>query len=536
MKRIFFYNLLIVIIASFSQGCSNSDDAYLNVNRSEVIFTDANSQFITIDTNEDWFIQPISSPGTNVWFTVSPTNGSAGEHSISISPIDANTGITERTGSLQINAGGIIRSVELRQNIQGNIALSSRTVEIPPEGGRAVSVTLTINTNWTFALINNITFPLDYVIEPSNSGTPGTYTLTFSAAEANETGSVRTAEFIIYSEGQEYVINISQDPVSENPFYSDRDVITLQQATIGNGVNLLFMGDGFTQQDMERGDGRYEQIMRRAMDHFFAVQPYNSYRNYFNVYMMVAVSPQAGVGDAPGEVNNRFGSYFGEGTLVEFNFNLCKEYALEAFEGSGVQEGDLTVALILNSTRYAGTSTMQSDGFSITRCPMSNLPAPNDFKGIINHELGGHGFARAADEYIYSEQTQVPLNEITEIRMWQDLGAFLNVDFTNNLSNILWEDFIGRPQYTNVGAYEGGLTYGRGVWRPEFNSCMNNNIPYYNAPTRWMAVERITRIAGVPFSFEQFVANDIIEQDLPVAKSGPAVQSAPPLHPPILIK
>ena len=56
-------------------------------------------------------------------------------------------------------------------------------------------------------------------------------------------------------------------------------------------------------------------------------------------------------------------------------------------------------------------------------------------------------------------------------------GFQLNLDFTSDLSGILWKDFVGLPDYPEVGAYKGGSQYQYGVWRSEENSCMNNNIP-----------------------------------------------------------
>lgn len=50
--------------------------------------------------------------------------------------------------------------------------------------------------------------------------------------------------------------------------------------------------------------------------------------------------------------------------------------------------------------------------------------------------------------------------------------------------------------------------HSRGVFRSEQNSCMNNNVPYFNAISRESIVRRIKKYAGETFSFEEFVAND----------------------------
>ena len=46
-----------------------------------------------------------------------------------------------------------------------------------------------------------------------------------------------------------------------------------------------------------------------------------------------------------------------------------------------------------------------------------------------------------------------------------------------------------------MGVYEGGYEYQYGVWRSEENSCMNNNVPYFNVQSRWAIVNRIMKFS-----------------------------------------
>ena len=99
--------------------------------------------------------------------------------------------------------------------------------------------------------------------------------------------------------------------------------------------------------------------------------------------------------------------------------------------------------------------------------------------------------------------------------MWQGFNFFCNVDVTDDLDQVLWKGFIGLPNYKApnpvVGAYKGGYLFDEGVWRSEEQSCMINNIPYFNAQSRFLIVKRIKALAGEPFSFEWFLDNDVIE-------------------------
>jgi hypothetical protein len=85
-----------------------------------------------------------------------------------------------------------------------------------------------------------------------------------------------------------------------------------------------------------------------------------------------------------------------------------------------------------------------------------------------------------------------------------------------------------------VGTFEGAYMYGKGIWRPEYNSCMNNSIPYFNAPTRWAQVRRIMHLAGFDYSFAQFLQEDLIPEY--PAETRSKTEDFRPLAPPIISK
>lgn len=115
-------------------------------------------------------------------------------------------------------------------------------------------------------------------------------------------------------------------------------------------------------------------------------------------------------------------------------------------------------------------------------------------------------------------------------------GFQLNLAFTSDLSGILWKDFVGLPGYPEVGAYEGGSQYQYGVWRSEENSCMNNNIPYYNIQSRWIIYRRIKQLAGLPYSVSDFLSMDKVTKFQGQQMSAPASHEFVPLARPKMIK
>jgi hypothetical protein len=138
-------------------------------------------------------------------------------------------------------------------------------------------------------------------------------------------------------------------------------------------------------------------------------------------------------------------------------------------------------------------------------CPVGRL-----FQKIVVHEAAGHGFSKVEDEYIYDWTKTLPSEEREEIIRAKEWGWNENVDFYDDILLTSWRGFANNPKYSMVGTYEGAVTYGKGIWRPEYNSCMNDNVLYFNAPTRWAQVRRIMRLAGFDYSFERFLEEDIV--------------------------
>ncbi len=332
----------------------------------------------------------------------------------------------------------------------------------------------------------------------------GTTKLSFRVGE-NPSLNQRFGDIIICNDyyGLADTLCICQAGKSEK--YKDGEIEQLQQA-IYSDLNLVIMCDGFASKDLNY-NGKYYQAACAAADYFFSIEPYKSYRNYFNVYAVFAESREEGVGekDSWKKTNNKFGTAFGTGTEIVCNDDLVFEYARKV---KGLPAGKpLTVIVVLNSAKYAGTTYLYSDGNSIALCPMSDKPSPNDFEGLIHHEAGGHGFGFLCDEYVYYQKA-MPESRKQDLKKWQKLGYQMNLDFTDDTSAVLWKDFIGMEKYSKVGAYEGGYEYQYGVWRSEENSCMNNNIPYFNVQSRWSIVSRIMKLSGKEFGISDFIRND----------------------------
>ncbi|MFR9496391.1 MAG: M64 family metallopeptidase [Rikenellaceae bacterium] len=298
------------------------------------------------------------------------------------------------------------------------------------------------------------------------------------------------------------------DKQYESSDYSkDGDVITLQSATVGDGINLVFVGDGFIDTDMASG-GEYETRMTEAMENYFSEEPYATYRSRFNVYAVKAVSKHDGVADN-GVNDTAFSSVLTDGTtFISGDSNTVMDYALKVPSITSIY--DLSIVVVINSSRYAGTCYMYypSDA-SIAYCPIVSYDN-EQFRQIIVHEAGGHGFAKLLDEYAYSGTISDSEKSAFTIQS-SEYGWGANVDITNDPTTIQWAHFLADSRYDNfIGIYEGALTYESGAYRPTDVSIMRYNTGGYNPPSREEIYRRIIELSGDTYSYEEFVSYDQI--------------------------
>ena len=296
--------------------------------------------------------------------------------------------------------------------------------------------------------------------------------------------------------------------------YGEDEWITLQKATKGNngGINIVLLGDGFSAKDI--ASGKYLNDIKQEVEYFFGIEPYKTYRDYFNVYTAIPLSTESGVGTVNTIRYNRFNTTFTGGVGLKADYDEVFDYALGA---PTVNKGNLNQTLIIivpNSTDYGGICQMWEDGSAIAFCPQSTYGYPLDTRGVIQHEAGGHGFGKLGDEYIYHNAFIDACGcsccgHVLEFNGAKSLGWYDNLELTGKMHSVGWSHLIFDDRYSDiVDIYEGGYMHNRGVFRSEPNSCMNNDIPYYSTISRESIVKRIKAYAGETYSFEDFVKND----------------------------
>lgn len=340
------------------------------------------------------------------------------------------------------------------------------------------------------------------------SSNPDVATVYLGKVTAVQTGSC-TITATAYDGGLTATCEVTVVPTSDPSFYSstdfskDGEVVLLHEATVGNGVNLILLGDGFVDTDMTEG-GLYDQRMSDAMDRLFMYEPYKSLKSRFNLYYVRAVSTNSVYSS---EQSDRKFSYDEDGSLY-FRSSVCYQYAKKV---PNPTNQPLKVAVLFNINymlaRSFCTMELQSG-----RALAFILDVDKD---VFCHELGGHGVAFLADEY--EEYSGSFTEQSTLDQQYQYYGFGANVDWRNDVSSVKWSRFITDNRYSreNIGLYEGAYLYPRGIYRPTYNSMMRNQFlstgKAFNAPSReqiYKTVMKYSEGSSWSYDYEEFVAID----------------------------
>lgn len=297
----------------------------------------------------------------------------------------------------------------------------------------------------------------------------------------------------------------SAEIYTSTDYSRDGEVVTLQEATVGQGINLVFLGEAYVDKDMEPG-GLYEQTMKEAMEQFFSYEPYKSFRNRFNVYAVKAVSPN---------------SVYLEGTKQAINEDntVCFNYAQKI---PNAEKNPPMVTVIYRDfiwdPIYMGRShTAMGDDGSFVAYIYDGI---ND-ASVLMHETGGHGFGGLLDEYVEPGNEELTLPEDRKNSLenrWTNFGIGANVDWRSDASTVKWSRILNDSRYTNegLGLYEGAYLYGYGAYRPSENSMMRYNDRPFNAPSREAIYKRIMQRSegeSWTYDYEEFVKYDEINRN-----------------------
>ncbi|MFA1818910.1 M64 family metallopeptidase [Virgibacillus oceani] len=280
----------------------------------------------------------------------------------------------------------------------------------------------------------------------------------------------------------------------------DVNVVPLQETgPAEERLNLIIFGDGYTTDEMDK----FHEDVDRNQNVQWSVEPFRSYRNYFNVYMVETPSIDSGISCDPDDENIRRDTVFnlqyartcpaaelargvtyGSGGSAARNEILREHVAPELGIPAGAQ--NIQTLALANTSTYGGIGGTHAT--TTGGSPQGPL--------VSIHELG-HSLGNLRDEYAYSNRdvpggaypdeepssfhhTRMSAEEMieNEAKWWRWLGEE--------------SESGGIIRAADPDGYESGNLHSENIWRPSEHSMMRHTGFYFDQVGREHMTQRIT--------------------------------------------
>lgn len=456
------------------------------------------------------------------WLSLSPLSGEAGECQVKVTAVFENNSNQVREAKVKLTSGDEVCEISVLQEIGDYVLPEKKEYLIGVEGG-VFSIQFETNVDEEKLKVYTSSEPGSWLRQETSSRSASSETHEVLLHAASNKGGMSRSAYLLFVKEEDgaqkelATVKISQQggQVLESvDFSEDGKIDTLQLHVKGEGIPIVLMGDGFV--DQEFTDGTYRRVMEKAMENLFTEEPVKSLREYFDVFMINAVSE-----------NNDFGMGYKTAfscKLAGGNSTVIKgdDVSVQVYVGKVLKEEkkkNSLAVVVLNTSVYAGTTYLgYQDGngkfieFAIAYCPVIETLESEHFRQVLVHEAVGHGFGKLEDEYVYPDKGNVTTLEMQRIRTMQANGWAQNVDFTASKDTVLWASFLTDSRYQNehLGVYEGACTYPKGAYRPSEDSMMNSNTCAFNAPSRKSLYEKVMKIG---MDTEQVLYEDFVTFD-----------------------
>lgn len=456
------------------------------------------------------------------WLSLSPLSGDAGEGQVKVTAVFENNSNQVREAKVKLTSGDEACEISVFQEVGDYVLPEKEEYLIGVEGG-VFTIYFETNVDVEKLKVYTSSEPGSWLRQETTSRSAASETHEVSLHATSNKGGMSRSAYLLFVREEDGVqkelatVKISQQggQVLESvDFSEDGKIDTLQQHAKGGGIPIVLMGDGFV--DQELADGTYRRVMEKAMENLFTEEPVKSLREYFDVFMINAVSE-----------NNDFGMGYKTAfscKLAGGNSTVIKgdDVSVQVYVGKVLKEEkkkNSLAVVVLNTSVYAGTTYLgYQDGngkfieFAIAYCPVIETLESEHFRQVLVHEAVGHGIGKLEDEYVYPDKGNVTTLEMQRIRTMQANGWAQNVDFTASKDTVLWASFLTDSRYQNehLGVYEGACTYPKGAYRPSEDSMMNSNTCAFNAPSRKSLYEKVMKIG---MDTEQVLYEDFVTFD-----------------------
>ena len=312
------------------------------------------------------------------------------------------------------------------------------------------------------------------------------------------------------------ILQLAYGTALQRSYFSDGESLTLQSATSStpDKLNLVILGDGYKKKDLLKG-GKFERSAASAMSAFFGVEPYSTFRDRFNVFMVAYESENEGPRlETVSSTTHKtyFETWYKGGGNTYLNTSTeGQNRVIDVVKNTlGLKDNDYyrTIVILLSntaenvgSTAYPSMTTIDKnatgDGYASFSIAMiaANSTATG---GLVRHEAGGHAFGRLADEYVVSWYTSTVVNDRHSVGFYRNVAT----------DTSYWSAFSQAGYSSAEVMYD---QYIAGLYRSTHESgIMWNNNGIFNAVSRWAIYDRIRKqTEGYSDYWSDFLKYDI---------------------------
>lgn len=416
------------------------------------------------------------------------------------------------------------------------------------------------NERSTSAVLEGTFLPdTDYYIAIAPSA-QSRFTMVFANADGSESTTLSCSRNMVFNRS-----DISDFGTIDlgNAFTDDlasQAPVQYKKATAGapKAVSIAVIPDGYTAEELNKFT---TEDAPAAMAALFNTEPYKSYAQYFNVWILPVPSNESGANITDGNGNIvtprdcYFGSKWGADSYNDLSADASLVFSFVSERCPDIKDGshsidEVPVLILINDTRYGGMAHSYSNGKTYCQVPLkpgtmnwafpsyhavSATATPPNYVETTNaernemgrssgtwcntvvHEFGGHSFGRLGDEY-WGNSYQTSNQPIGGHTWAVPFSLNLSASYSTTPWDMLMENGAALdtltsldPRYGRIGVYQGGdNSYMFYRWRSEITSCMIDNRFYFSTWQRYLIVQRIRTLAGLtaPLTLAEFLNHD----------------------------
>jgi hypothetical protein len=232
-------------------------------------------------------------------------------------------------------------------------------------------------------------------------------------------------------------------------------------------IDVAIVAEGYTEGEMEQFYADAQTAAESLFDH----APFSELRDRFNIVAVAAPSRDSGV-SVP-RLNDWRETAFGAHFSTFYSDRYLTTTNIQALHDALAGIPYEHIIVLANTEEYGGGGIYNFYTLTAAHHKM--------FRPVVVHEFG-HSFGGLTDEYYYEDDV-ILASYPTDVEPWEPNITSL-VDF-----DAKWADMVapktaiptrpdtvrGRVRMPEVGAYEGGGYFAKGIYRPSYDCRMRTN-------------------------------------------------------------